>query len=316
VRWIKEQPTVNHELGRSQAQIPVMHTHATQDPVVAGLWFYYGRGCSDFAWATGRTLLVRNKCHAAVLLEQWATNSTWSISSRRVAWRLAEALKRKDFTEGWAPWNFTQDPVSLSVVEIASALRPCVLGKDDLVASALVQQVITSNALDYVSAQTLRRISGTPRELDTIQFANQCADPKGQCPFGNGHVEIWDVRVFQRRSGGGSYSGSSDTSLSGRRSDTTKHSSELVYSRLDGASCALADGWWHCLACRDSYSEAMCKFECVNGVPQRGAGNYSSFHPRILERLSPIRRDQPSGPLALASIWSSTWGSLLQCVRA
>ena len=58
------------ELGVDYAWLPVSSTHTVRRPVAGGLWMYYMRGCSDFAWQVGRTMLVRNRCHAAVELER------------------------------------------------------------------------------------------------------------------------------------------------------------------------------------------------------------------------------------------------------
>ena len=54
------------ELGVEHAWLPVTHTVA---PHEYGLWFYYARGCSDMLWNVGRTILARNRCHAALILE-------------------------------------------------------------------------------------------------------------------------------------------------------------------------------------------------------------------------------------------------------
>ena len=62
--------TPNEELGRNDAWLPVTHTAVYlpgRSP--GGVWLYYMRGCSDLLWNAGRTLLARNKVHAALLFE-------------------------------------------------------------------------------------------------------------------------------------------------------------------------------------------------------------------------------------------------------
>ena len=46
------------------------------------------RGCSDFEWNMGRTLLVRNRCHLAAVLEQRVHKIGWRSAIFRVARRL------------------------------------------------------------------------------------------------------------------------------------------------------------------------------------------------------------------------------------
>ena len=59
------------ELGVSHAWLPVVHTYDTHQRMgLPGLWLYYARGCSDFLWNVGRTLLALNKFEAGVLLLQ------------------------------------------------------------------------------------------------------------------------------------------------------------------------------------------------------------------------------------------------------
>ena len=100
-RMLPPSQKINAELGTSHAMLPVVHTHMQQDSQVVGLWFHYARGCSDFLWNVGRTLLVRNKCHASVLFEKWARNSTWTDAVWRTASRLVEALRQPEFYPAW-----------------------------------------------------------------------------------------------------------------------------------------------------------------------------------------------------------------------
>lgn len=82
---------VNAELGQDFARLTVSHTHTTQHPWQPGLWFYYARGCSDFAWDMGRTLLVRNRCHLAAVLEQRVHGVGWAAAVTRVAKRMVSS---------------------------------------------------------------------------------------------------------------------------------------------------------------------------------------------------------------------------------
>ena len=62
----------NEELGHSHKLLPVTHVRDAYSYSVSrgmGIWYYYARGCSDLYWNTGRTLLARNRIHAALLAE-------------------------------------------------------------------------------------------------------------------------------------------------------------------------------------------------------------------------------------------------------
>lgn len=58
---------VSPELGRSHVRLPVTHTKVGAS---IGLWFYYARGCSDFTWDVGRTLISLNRLSLLVELVQ------------------------------------------------------------------------------------------------------------------------------------------------------------------------------------------------------------------------------------------------------
>ena len=96
IRYVKIRPTINAELGIQHAWIPVSHTHTMQHPYQVGLWFYYMRGCSDFTWNAGRTVLVRNRCELAVLLERRlaARAITWDQAVLRVVRRLMDGSSK------------------------------------------------------------------------------------------------------------------------------------------------------------------------------------------------------------------------------
>ena len=70
------------ELGGHGTWLPVTHM---RDAGQSGLWMYYARGCSDLMWNVGRTMVARNRCHAALLLEKMLHNSTDRAAARRAA---------------------------------------------------------------------------------------------------------------------------------------------------------------------------------------------------------------------------------------
>jgi len=70
------------ELGVTGAWLPVVHQ---LDIGTTGLWMYYARGCSDMLWNVGRTLIARNRCHAAMLLAKMSHNITDQAAAARAA---------------------------------------------------------------------------------------------------------------------------------------------------------------------------------------------------------------------------------------
>ena len=58
------------ELGIDGAWLPVTSVWTQRRPIGSGVWLYYARGCSDFAWSAGRTLLAKNRCDAAIQLQR------------------------------------------------------------------------------------------------------------------------------------------------------------------------------------------------------------------------------------------------------
>ena len=57
-------------LGVDEQLVPVTHMADKTNHAGRGIWFYFARGCSDLLWDVGRTLLSRNRAHAAMLLQQ------------------------------------------------------------------------------------------------------------------------------------------------------------------------------------------------------------------------------------------------------
>lgn len=58
------------ELGVDGAWLPVTSVWTQRKPIGSGVWLYYARGCSDFAWSAGRTMLAKNRCDAALQLQR------------------------------------------------------------------------------------------------------------------------------------------------------------------------------------------------------------------------------------------------------
>ena len=92
------------ELGHDDAYVPVTHVGGpNRGPTDSGgLWFYYARGCSDLLWHMGRTMLARNRIHAAVLIEQRAAwHAGQQISEREAVGRVGAFLRRNH--PRWGP---------------------------------------------------------------------------------------------------------------------------------------------------------------------------------------------------------------------
>ena len=99
------------ELGRSHAKLPVTHTSVFGEKAPwrrrNGLWFFYARGCSDFAWDVGRTLLVQNRYDLALTLEQRLRGGSRRAAVQRLAADLqrprhappATGIRRRDWHE-------------------------------------------------------------------------------------------------------------------------------------------------------------------------------------------------------------------------
>ena len=211
VRGLPLNGHINAELGVDDLWLPVTRTKTKQDRLQVGVWFHYARGCSDFAWPVGRTLLVRNKCEAACLLEQMLADdisdmrtNSWAVAVSRAARKLIDAAKRPAFLRAWSLWWSRHRevlPANYSHEEMETALHLCAHGRADPArmpnASSILKQMLAASALDYVSAASLVELRTRPRPIvfDTIQFSNMCADHTW--PGCGRNVEIWDVRALQ-----------------------------------------------------------------------------------------------------------------------
>ena len=84
--------TAPHEL-RSHSIVPVTHTRSGY---AIGLWLYYARGCSDFGWDVGRTLLASNRVALAFALAR--TLRSGGILTR--LWRSGLSRSRSGLSHG------------------------------------------------------------------------------------------------------------------------------------------------------------------------------------------------------------------------
>ena len=84
-------------LGVDHVWLPVTHVslsaEASRHRRGNGRWFYYAAGCSDFYWATGRSLLAINRYDLAVQLEQRRRGGSPREASERIA---AELLRTRE----------------------------------------------------------------------------------------------------------------------------------------------------------------------------------------------------------------------------
>lgn len=65
--WCAQPPS---ELGVDGALLPVTSVWTQRKAIAGGMWLYYARGCSDFGWSAGKTLLAKNRCDAAIELQR------------------------------------------------------------------------------------------------------------------------------------------------------------------------------------------------------------------------------------------------------
>ena len=319
---------LNQELGRNHARLPVSHTHTMQHAWQPGLWFFYMRGCSDFEWDMGRTLLVRNRCHLAVELEQRAHRVGWARAISRVARKLVLAAN----ISAWAPdfanssaIGHVQGAIGMiaqpleslvggsmpgrvpkrGVPELAEALDACARGILPANRSVrdLAFQLLMLNTLDYTSGAML--MHELPGQIDTIQFANKCDTTNNNATdIANTDVcvqpvEIWDVRAIATR-----------WSSSPRK--------QQPYSGPHGNKCSLAESFMYCMACSGSQSEHACRYRCSQ--PHRGRPSVfapqgtRSFEVTYGQAMLPSVQRQVAalGPMGKADFWRFVWERVLR----
>ena len=174
------------------------------------------RGCSDMTIDVGRTLLARNRCDAALLIEQRRCQCTRDEAVSRVARSL------RSLSYGYNAREYADILRQAKAVLGTEArddgyewlLSECAAGVYDEGASDCTTALLDSStnysrvrawprrawalakaaahpALDEVSTIALRALVGTPWQLDTIQLVEQ---PQSRAI--TWAVEIWDVRLL------------------------------------------------------------------------------------------------------------------------
>lgn len=307
-RYREPGPTLNHELGRDREWLPVTHTHTQQDAWQVGLWLHYMRGCSDFVWNVGRTMLARNKCEASGLLEQRAAvGLSWPAAIDRVAHKFVAALHHNQLLHATRLTTRAQLVYTHGAAQVADALGSCAAGHGLQSVDPALAEAILSNALDYIMAATMRlQLVGTPAELDTLQFYNLCEAPLSTATPGcDGNAEVWDVRFLQQRATvpptgvPGIMRPVWEAGIGGSASD--------IFGRLPLGTglarpqpCNLSTSWHYCLACEASASERSCCYTCsARTAPNRTCGKYG---PNMESHL--LRRLDRRNPLTLETLWS------------
>ena len=267
------EPSETSLLGRDDVWLPVTHVGGPRRGPTdsGGLWFYYTPGCSDLLWHMGRTMLTRNRAHAAVVTEQRLAQLEGRelLSDRDAVGRLARYIETRH--PRWPPLgrarsllgkNASVEAVlaeaarglygvcSGTAFDAAGSLRPCSCAGN--VTRHMVRSrralALTPLAGDKVlslhSEPLLRRLP-----LDTVAFYQQ--------PQGGGSplwtTEIWDVR------------GSPE--LSRRLENASAHPEVVARARLGwsnargrlrAAACVPAPSWHTCMSCAGSLLEPHC----------------------------------------------------------
>lgn len=218
VRYLRNQScrTVPRELGVDHVWLPVTNCWTMRPPV--GHWFYYMRGCSDWAWNVGRTVLVRNRCDAALALRQRLAQNASRMLGRTEAAQQVAAYVRASYGNGTAVWRAAKSAQTFvskwkgRPVTFAEAVLGCADGvyapdteecnealaqKPDPSRTSRAQAysyVAGHNMLDFHNMAIAQSLRGTLYELDTMQMWQQ--------PQGGGAIEwtteIWDVRPITR----------------------------------------------------------------------------------------------------------------------
>ena len=284
----------NEELGHSHAMLPVTHVRDAHTALGAGIWYYYARGCSDLHWNAGRTLLARNRVHAALLLEarlQGVPVTTASVVQNFASKHLAKLGPRKamglvgscmqllshrlptqgvdQFTRGsWfnATWK---ERLEAAISEVAFVgLYPgdaCNVDKTSpvgqrcrdacLVRVKRLGLIVSDASVDALIWQMVKKLSSTPEALDSIQLHQQ---PQG-AGSARWTTELWDVR-----------SAASPVSLTNAmatiraRSNLSSIGQEakapafLALSGPNDTRCMLSVGMRSCFACMGSQMEHRC----------------------------------------------------------
>lgn len=210
--------------------LPVTHMHEGTELWFndEGSWFYYARGCSDFGFDVGRTMLVSNRYEAAVQLvqrksklEKGQRELTRLQAVRHVANRLLdrepqfvnETLHRARESShsfmlylGPRPSNISlenlladaargiMDPVRCRVRGggISAPCRNACAARTKALTYTLMNRMFV---IDHLNAALLRELCGTEQQLDSIQLLHQ-PSARHQRGLAYASTEIWDTRII------------------------------------------------------------------------------------------------------------------------
>lgn len=266
------------DLGVDGALQPVTHVGGPRRGPTdsGGLWFYFARGCSDLLWDMGRTVLTRNRVHAAVVAEQrLALTMGQSLSDREAIGRVADYVRARH--PKWPPlgrarsWAGLGKNASVEAIIAEAArglygtcngmalspegrLRPCLCsGNVSRYTSLPSSQKRRLIHLAPLSGDKVLSLHSEPilRQLpiDTLTLYQQ--------PQGGGSplwtTEIWDLR--------------GSPALSRHLENATSHPevvarSRWAVSRNDAsklaAPCQPSATWHTCMACSGSLLESHC----------------------------------------------------------
>mgnify|MGYP006936354893 CR=1 FL=1 len=269
----------NAELGRSHARLPVTHMRAGP---AEGKWFYYARGCSDFAWNVGRTLLVRNRYHLVVALEQQLRGGSVADAVARASALLVQRFHKfsalavgraRGSGHGYMQRYFQRpcsklsgcQPTNVSfeglVRDAASGMNAAYSLDDEkrLTGCHAKGEVLSradgcfgacsdrAHALAYV-------LAGDGRALDTVNkhlLMQLCGTPLqldtvqlAQQPQGNGGIR-WFTEIWEVRS----------------FCPPASVSEEFLYSWPNGSRCEPSEPaqWKRCMSCRGSQLQRACR---------------------------------------------------------
>ena len=283
------------ELGVDNAWLPATHTSQRTFAAGGGTWLYYAAGCSDLLWNVGRTLLVKNRCHAVVALEARLNRTLHEAAMRVVrrlpAWSKAlvsqarRGLKTNSLVT--LPRSIANDTIAEWALQMAWLLEeasthgvfwngvpdancnPWAIKIDERCNKQCKSRAFTFSALcgtddlDHVLRRQLVELATTATPVDTIQFHQQ---PQGGRSL-RWLTEIWDVRAIDNKRN----ATSRPTPPSSWGSRTVHHDGSAHYetygllvdsdmsSRRPGA-CLPSANFSNCFACRGSKLDRLCEW--------------------------------------------------------
>ena len=262
------------ELGIDGAWLPVTHTRDRTERHAGGIWLYYASGCSDLLWHMGRTLLARNRAHAAILIEQrLAGGSELEASQRVVAWmtehneawlldRGARFFGNASNILGGAARGILGTPECLLTAPFwpNGSLHVCACASTSKNRGMLKQLhamsgIIGHGALQMYAEAALAKLRARGNVWDTLQLSEQMQ--------GHGSrrwaVEIWDIRYLPEHAP--SILGRENRSKILRRHALRASALNMQSSLPQQASACEASNVSRadfCLACADSLLEGFC----------------------------------------------------------